>query len=71
MAAVLADKMRRAPGFIAHVAGDLGEGWRVIEFWESAEAANRFFADEIHPLIPPGVKPRRRVTPVHNLVRGA
>lgn len=32
MAAALVDKLRRAPGFIAHVAGDFGEGWRYLPF---------------------------------------
>jgi hypothetical protein len=68
MLAQLAEPMRRAKGFISHVAGPNGNGWRVIEVWETKEDATKFFAEAIHPNLPPGVKPRRAIHEVHALV---
>ena len=30
-------------GMLFHVAGPTSEGWRVVEVWESQEAADRYF----------------------------
>jgi hypothetical protein len=68
MLAQLAEPMRRAKGFISHLAGPNGNGWRVIEVWETKEDATKFFAEAIHPNLPPGVKPRRAIHEVHALV---
>ena len=69
LAGVLTERLRQAPGFISHVAGPVKDGWRVAELWESGDAANAFFASEVHPNIPPGFKIHRTVHPLHNLVR--
>ena len=38
----------RAPdGALYHVAGPTGNGWYVIETWESQEAFDRFFRDKL------------------------
>jgi len=38
----------RAPeGALYHVAGATGDGWYVIETWESREAFDRFFRDKL------------------------
>lgn len=40
------------PGCIAHVAGPQGEaGWRVVDVWESEDAANAFYgSDQFAPV---------------------
>jgi quinol monooxygenase YgiN len=35
------------PGLLYHAAGPIPNGWRVIEIWESQEAADRFFRDKL------------------------
>jgi hypothetical protein len=61
--------MRAAPGFILHTAHPTGGGWRVLEIWDSAKAANDFFAKYVHPNLPPGVKPRRSFQELHGVIR--
>ena len=68
MIAMLGDRLRSTKGLIAHTAGPTDDGWRVVEIWESGEAANQFFAREVHPNLPPGIKPRRSVQPLHNVI---
>ena len=35
------------PGLIAHVAGPQGDaGWRVVDIWESEDAANSFYGSD-------------------------
>jgi heme-degrading monooxygenase HmoA len=58
----------RAHGFIAHGAGMSPDGWRVFEVWESQEQATAFFAQHIHPHLPPGVTPKRTYLDLHALV---
>lgn len=65
---VLGPELRRAPGFIAHGAGPTPDGWQTFEVWETAADASRFFAAFVHPNLPDGVKPRRRVVELHALV---
>ncbi len=40
--AVVADKLRQAPGFMMHTAHPTATGWRVIEMWQSREDSGRF-----------------------------
>jgi hypothetical protein len=66
---MLEPALKQATGFISHVAFATDEGWRVLEIWESAAHANRFFADHVHPHLPPGIRPRRTFQALHSLVR--
>ena len=68
MLAQMAEPMRRAKGFISHLAGPNGDRWRVIEVWETKEDATKWFAEVVQPNLPPGVKPRRSLHEVHALV---
>lgn len=68
MVAALAGVMRQAPGFVMHTAFPVEGGWQVVEIWESAKDANQFFATFVHPNLPSGVKPRRSLQDLHNLV---
>ncbi len=57
-------------GRIFHVAGPTEGGWRVVEVWESQEAGNRFFEEQLVPalqaaeieFLPP------QFWPVHNMI---
>jgi hypothetical protein len=70
MIAVLGPMIRQAKGFIAHGAGPVSaSSWRSFEVWETAEDATRFFAEHIHPNLPPGVKPARTLVELHALIR--
>jgi hypothetical protein len=59
---------------IAHIAGPVEQGWRVITVWESREAFNRFREEKLLPAIrevagdgpPPTAEPE--VNEVHKLV---
>lgn len=60
-------------GGILHFAGPSPSGgWRVVEVWESEEAANRFVEERLLPAFEaagvPAPRPRREFWPVHNLM---
>jgi hypothetical protein len=69
MLSVLGPLLRDARGFIAHGAGPAGDGWRSFEIWETQEDATEFFAQYIHPNLPPGIKPKRTLLQLHSLVQ--
>ena len=69
MLGLLATALRQAPGFILHTAHPIDGGWRILEVWESQQAASEFFAQFVHPHLPPGIKPKRTVQALHSLVR--
>jgi quinol monooxygenase YgiN len=68
MLAVLADVARSAPGFILHTSHASAGGWRVIEVWKSKADADRFFAQQVAPRLPPGVRPKRALQELHNVI---
>lgn len=61
-----------AEGLIFHVSGPIPEGWRVIDVWESPEAAERFQRERLQPAaeklggLP---SPWVQVMPVHEMAR--
>jgi hypothetical protein len=60
----------RPAGGIFHAAGPgPNGGWRVIEVWESEEAAQRFFQERLLPAFEavglPGPPPKPEMWPVH------
>lgn len=59
MLSALEGALRTARGFIGHLGGPNGDAFRVLEIWETKEDAVRFFADFVHPNLPPGVRPQR------------
>ena len=66
----LAALIRAAPGFVAHMAHPVeGDRWRVLEIWESKQAADAFFAQAVAPNLPPGIRPKRSVQELHGLLR--
>jgi hypothetical protein len=68
MLAVLAERIRAAPGFISHTGFPVEGGWRVMELWQTKEQANQFFAKNVVPHLPPGIRPKRSVQELHSLV---
>jgi hypothetical protein len=63
-----------ARGFIAHAAGWTGNGFRIIELWESEEDCERFFAEAVMPAVmeasggEPGTMPQTTGYELHNVV---
>ena len=68
LAAGLGDGIRRAKGFIIHMAAETPDGWRIIEVWDTADDANQFFAKFVHPNLPPGIKPKRSIQELHSVL---
>ncbi|HEV3486327.1 MAG TPA: hypothetical protein VG106_13030 [Vicinamibacterales bacterium] len=66
--------LEKPAGGIFHVAGPSPNGgWRVIEVWESEEAAQEFFSDRFVPALHAvgfdGTPPPREFWPVHTAMR--
>ena len=40
-----------AQGRIFHVAGPIEGGWRIVDVWESQEAVNKFFQEQLGPAL--------------------
>ena len=59
-----------APGQIFHLAGPMEGGWRVLEVWESQEAADAFYREKLEQALRSAgitdVQPK--VFEVHNIV---
>ena len=60
--------IRQAAGFIAHASHPVEGGWRVVELWRSKAESDRFFAEQVAPHLPPGVRPKRTVQELHSFV---
>jgi quinol monooxygenase YgiN len=57
-------------GMLFHVAGPTAEGWRVVEVWESQEAADRYFQTKLSAALQKAkIEIRPDVFPVHNLMQ--
>ena len=57
-----------APGVLFHAAGPAADGWRVVEVWESQEALEKFFQDQLGAALErAGISVQPEVFPVHNL----
>jgi hypothetical protein len=68
MMTVLEPVLRQTKGFIAVGHGLVNGGMKVFEVWESQEDATKFFAEHIHPILPPGITPRRSILNLCSLV---
>jgi hypothetical protein len=68
MLGALRGRITGADGFIAHASHQVEGGWRVIEVWESKAQADRFFAREVAPNLPPGIHPKRVTQELHSWV---
>ncbi len=63
-AAGVVDAISKAPGFVSHISGASGSGYRVIEVWESRDAHQDWYDNHIAPNLPPGVEPTWEYTDV-------
>jgi hypothetical protein len=68
MIAVLGDLIKQAPGLIAHMGHATEDGWRVVELWQSKMEANQWFAKNVAPNLPPGIRPKRSFYELHTLL---
>lgn len=72
VAAVINERAKLAPGFIAHASGPIPGGYHVTELWESREAFERFSEEVVIPLmmrlkVAPPQSPARFL-PVENVI---
>jgi len=61
-----------SPGMLFHAAGAGENGWRVIEVWESQEAAERYFQETLRPALQQANVPttiRPQAYSVHNILQ--
>lgn len=68
MLGLLLERMQQSPGFRLHAGHATEAGWRIIEFWDSRDQANQFFAKHVAPNLPPGIRPKRSVQELHGIV---
>ena len=55
-------------GFIAHLAGPTDNGWRVVDVWESEEAAGAFYGSErFQSMLADGPPIEQQPWPLHRL----
>ncbi len=61
-----------AEGRIFHVAGPIEGGWRIVDVWESQEAVNKFFQEQLGPAAQEAGMEMRipQFWPVHNMLSG-
>ena len=61
-----------APGALFHIGGPIENGWRVVNVWETEEAAQNFFREQLFPILQKhGLKPPNTQTwwPVDDLMK--
>lgn len=63
------DAVRQSHGFVLHASHPTEQGWRVVEIWQSKEAATLFFSAYVAPNLPKGIRPKISFHQLHNLVR--
>ncbi len=57
-------------GMLYHAGGPVADGWRVVEVWESQEAADRFFKEKLGAALQKaGITAPPEVFPVHNIMQ--
>lgn len=59
IAADLTDKLKAAPGFIAHYAWEQEGGMSVVEIWDSQEQHDAWFDNNVKPNLPVQVIPEK------------
>ena len=71
------DPGRMPEELIFHTAGATADGWRIFDVWESREAFDRFFREQVGPAMqaigdqaPPGPPPEPQIHELANYQRG-
>ena len=62
----LVEQVKKAPGFVLHVAFEDSQGPCVAEVWESREQHDSFFNEKVVPNVPAEIN--QEVIEIHNLV---
>ncbi len=59
------------PGQLYHIGGPIEGGWRVVDVWETQEAAAEFFQETFGQALSEAgvVNPQTQVWPVHTLLK--
>ena len=68
MLIALENALKSAPGFVLHSAYPVEGGWKIVEIWESKRHADEWFAKSVAPNLPPGIRPKRTVQELHQIV---
>jgi len=72
IAETLQRRFKTSEGRIFHVAGPIEGGWRIVDVWESQEAVNTFFQEQLGPAAQAAGMEMRipQFWPVHNMLSG-
>jgi quinol monooxygenase YgiN len=62
----LVEQVKKAPGFVLHVAFEDSQGPCVAEVWDSQEQHDSFFNEKVVPNVPAEIK--QEVIQIHNIV---
>ena len=62
----LVEQVKKAPGFVLHVAFEDSQGTCVAEIWDSQEQHDSFFNEKVVPNVPAEIK--QEVIQIHNIV---
>ena len=63
----LVEQVKKAPGFVLHVAFEDAQGFCVAEIWESQEQHDAWFNDNVVPNVPVEIK--QEVVQIHAVQR--
>ena len=62
----LLEEIKKAPGFVLHVAFEDSQGFCVAEIWDSKEQHDSYFNEKVVPNVPAEIK--QEVINLHNVV---
>ena len=68
LAAGVGETLRVSPGFRAHVAYPVENGFTAAEIWDSAQDHQAFFEAAVKPNLPPGVRLEVQVIVLRNTI---
>lgn len=66
--AAFGNALKEAPGFILVTGLPVAGSGRTLEVWERAHDATEFYAEYVHPNLPPGLEPKRTFRELHSSV---
>ena len=68
----VAPEGKLAPGALFHIGGPIENGWRVVNVWETQDAAQTFFRERLFPILQKhglGTPDSQTWWPVDNLMK--
>lgn len=69
MLAEVGPALRSAQGLLLHASHPTEYGWRVVGIWQTREDATRFYAANIAPNLPQGIRPKLTVAMLHDVLQ--